>query len=86
MLLRFIFQYLIFSSENITETVTVIENGCSKLFFDVLRLVRECLFGYFCFFQSNDSYSNAFAVKILIRQYFTVKVNRNHHSSQNWVC
>ena len=39
--LRFTFQYLIFLSEKVIETVKVKANGWSNLFFDVLRLVRE---------------------------------------------
>ena len=40
-ILRFTFQYLIFLSEKVIETVKVQQNGWSNLFFDVLRLVRE---------------------------------------------
>ena len=72
LLLRYIFQYLLFFSEKKTETVTTHENGCSNLFFHVIRLVREHFFEKI-FFQSYDSYSNIFAVKTLIYQYFYSK-------------
>ena len=57
----------------VMETITVLENGCSNLFY-VLRQLIKYIFGK--------------KYLILIRMLFvvitfTVKVNRNHQSSQN---
>ena len=68
--LRFIFQYLIFLSEKVIETISVQENACSNLFFDVLRLVREQQnLGKKSFFLIIDIFSNVFVVKTLVSQY-----------------
>ena len=67
MFLKLIFQYLIFLTGKVIETVTVHEIGSGDLFFlDVLRLICEWFLGENTFFQSFDSCFNVLGVKTLI--------------------
>ena len=76
-------QYLILLSGKVIEIVTVHENWCRKLSFDVLRLVREFISGKFLFFFFYHMIliRMFFAVKTYIN-IFTIKIKRNHHSSE----
>ena len=61
--------------------------GVATYSFDVLRLMLEYILGESSFVQPFDCYLNVLAVETLVSQcFFTIKVNRNHHSSQNCAC